>query len=97
MIIVSQNRKVISNFENLIGIQIEEHIANADGEREYKLKTITENKTCNLGFYETERRAVEVLEELTNKYLEYAAVQSKNGRSTINAVMLPKAYIMPKE
>jgi len=64
MIIVSQDKKVIITFDNTVGIQIEEHILNSDGERDYEIKSITENRTCNIGIYETEERAKEVLQEI---------------------------------
>lgn len=71
MIIVSQDRKVVTNFKNIIGIQVKEHIANSDGEKDYELKAITEKKICSLGAYDTEERAKEVLEEIANAYSDF--------------------------
>lgn len=69
MVIVSQDKKVVTNFSDTVGIQIEEHILNSDGERDYELKALTEKRTCNIGIYVTEERAKEVLEEITETYI----------------------------
>ena len=64
MIIVSQDRKSISNFANIIGMQINEHIANSDGEKDYEIIVVTEKRECIVAIYETEERAIEVLQEI---------------------------------
>ena len=68
MIIVSQDKDVITILNNIIGLQTKECIANSDGEKEYGIEAITEERTCMLGFYETEERAREVLREIINAY-----------------------------
>lgn len=91
MIIVSQDKKVITNLDTIIGIQIEEHISNSDGEKDYELKAITEKRICNLGFYNTEERAKAVLQEITKCYKD-TNYEYENCWCLRNLV-----YEMPKE
>ena len=63
MLILSQDKKAIHNFDNIISIQIEQ--ANA----EYKLYVYdTINDNTSLAGYDTEERAKEVLQEIINEY-----------------------------
>ena len=64
MIIVSQDKKVITNFNNTLGMQIETHLSNGDGEKDYEVKVITEKRICTIGTYDTEERAKKVLQEI---------------------------------
>lgn len=83
MIIVSQDKKVILNFNNIVSLEIGEHIANMDGEREATIEAIDECSNVNrLAYYETEERAKEVLQEIIE----------------IHRVAIPTAeYQMPEE
>lgn len=89
MVIVSQDKKVITNFDNTLGIQIEENIINADGEKDYGIETITEKRTCGIGIYATEERAKEVLQEIVELYRNQV---NKYHYTNVNNV-----YEMPKE
>ena len=68
MIIVSQDKKVITNFNNTLGIQIETYFLNGDGEKDYEVKVITEKGIYTIGTYDTEERAKEVLQEIIDMY-----------------------------
>lgn len=88
MIIVSQDREAIINFERITNIWINENIEgeyfkiNADGEL--------------LGTYKTKERAKEVLQEIARKYTSYTEIVSPRvGIKQISD--LPKSYIMPEE
>lgn len=87
MIIVSQDRKKIINFERIKSIWIsndtEEYFEiNADGEL--------------LGIYKTEERAEKILEYIIKTYLSYASVKNLTG--DIKSIhTIPSAYVMPKE
>ena len=97
MIIISQDKKIISNFERTIGIQIDEHITNSDGEKDYEIKEISERKECVIGVYEDEERAKEVLQEIAEFYKMSKRYEcsSNNGM----AIFIKKTFIyaMPKE
>lgn len=103
MIIVSQDRKTISNFANIVGIQINEHIENSDGEKDYEIIVITEKRECIIAVYETEERAKQVLQEIVKKYSSY--LELKGGPAILqgqidvqpNIFNIPKVYEMPKE
>lgn len=95
MIIVSQDKEIIVNFNNVESIDI---VADLDGTGKvpYKIYYETDSKREELGTYKTEERAREVLQEIANKYLEYASIQ--NGVGNISSItILPRAYEMPKE
>lgn len=81
MIIVSQDKKVITNFNNTLGIQIETYFLNGDGEKDYEVKVITEKGICTIGTYDTEERAKEVLQEIIDvyKFNRCEAVGQKNA------------------
>lgn len=98
MIIVSQDKKVITNFDNTLGIQIEETIINADGEKDYGIKTITEKRTCGIGIYATEERAKEVLQEIAKTYVLTEQYKVEDERTRIKLMMEGiLLYEMPKE
>ncbi len=92
MIIVSQDKKIITNFENILGIQIDEHIFNSDGEKDYEVETITEKRTCNMGVYETEERAKEVLQEIIDSYTSW-----ENFKASQSVGICNSKYEMPEE
>lgn len=86
MIIVNQDKKAIHNFDNISRIQIEESNST------YKLIVYDQiHDRDNLGEYETEKRAKEVLEEIAERYSEYRV--SANGYFSI----VPKIYEMPND
>ena len=91
MLILSQDKKSIYNFNNIISIQIEE------GYNGFKLivyGAITDY--TSLGKYKTEERAKEVLEEIICKYAEYAEISSLS--SGISGIFeLHKIYRMPEK
>lgn len=79
MIIVSQDKKVITNFNNTLGMQIEAHLSNGDGEKDYEVKVITEKRICTIGIYDTEERAKEVLQEIVKATIETRKSQELNN------------------
>lgn len=96
MIIVSQDKRIITNFDNTIGLQINEHILNSDGERDFEIRAITEKRDCVIAFYKTEERAKEVLQEIVNKYKEVKAICDINNNK-YEVIDRPKVYEIPKE
>ena len=67
MVILSQNKKRIFNFENLVEIRVFEHnnYPQKDNVKGYDLQGVTQNgKYIILGIYATEERAKEVLLEI---------------------------------
>ena len=76
MIIVSQDKRIITNFDNTIGLQINEHILNSDEERDFEIRAITEKRSCVIAFYDTEERAKEVLDWIVTCYTGDGKVQN---------------------
>ena len=88
MIIVSQDKTKIVNFDNLIQIYItqdEEETANFI--RYESVDSLYED----LGEYKTEERAKEVLQEIISKYTT-TLYNSKTNETVVN---IPKVYVMP--
>ena len=92
MIIVSQNKEEIINFDNMTRVYI-----TFDEDDDYVcISTETvDNLYEDLGYYKTEARAKEVLQEIINKYKEYATIQNRVG-SISDVKILPKVYEMPE-
>ena len=90
MIIVSQDKTKMVNFDNLIQIYItqdEEETANFI--RYESVDSLYED----LGEYKTEERAKEVLQEIVSKY----KTTLYNSRTNETVVNIPKVYVMPLE
>ena len=90
MIIVSQDKEKIVNFDNLTQIYITQD--------EEKTATFIRYETVDslyddLGEYKTEERAKEVLQEIVSKY-KTTLYNSKTNETVVN---IPKVYEMPKE
>lgn len=92
MIIISQWKDEILNFNNIVNIQVTKC---CDGD-DYLISagSISEkdDNYRDLGYYKTEERAKEILQEIVNEYKKYLVIMGGTGVSNI-----PKAYIMPKE
>lgn len=78
MIIVSQDKKSIFNFDNVLGIQIDKHFSNSSMEEDYEIKVMSEKRTCIVGIYKTEERAKEVLEEIQMLYINLELLKLRN-------------------
>lgn len=71
MIIVSQDKGTILNFENIQNIKIESYGTHIKGKKIYKIFSGNfEGYETELGTYETEERAKEVLQEIIDTYCE---------------------------
>ena len=70
MIIVSQDKKEIINFDNLVSVYvIESYEAKEKGLEKYNIDFATTDEiNFVIGTYETEERAKEVLQEITERY-----------------------------
>lgn len=102
MIIISQDKTEIINFDNVININITDC-----GEDGYLISAGfvvgRDDNYRDLGYYETEERAKEVLKEIVEKYSSY--LELKGGVALMQGGMdiqpnifnIPKVYEMPKE
>lgn len=87
MIIVSQDRDLIINFDNVTVIGIAQNNSK-------EIDSITVDKEEQyLGEYKTEERAKEVLQEIISKY-KTTLYNSKTNETVIN---IPKVYEMPED
>ena len=90
MIIVSQDKGKIINFDNMTRVYI-----TFDEDDDYVcIRTETVDSLYeDLGYYKTEARAKEVLQEIISKY-KTTLYNSKTNETVVN---IPKVYEMPKE
>ncbi len=97
MIIVSQDKRMIINFDNVIGIVIRKN--NEENVYQIQCKSGNEASKRILGKYETEERAKEVLQEIIKQY-KNLITSYKKGRSDypIETLFFDRnVYEMPKE
>lgn len=89
MIIFSQNKDEIVNFDNIINIMI----TDCDGDFVISAVALVgiDDVYRELGYYKTEERAKEVLNEIVNKYRQW----NKDNNNSVT--VMPKVYEMPKE
>ena len=98
MIIVSQDKERIINFKNITDIDIE--FIHSD--YELRASFVGEVGSFNIGNYETEERAKEVLQEIVSKYGEYLKLEGGpaiiQGQMDVqpNIFNIPKIYEMPE-
>lgn len=95
MIIVSQDKKEITNFDNMMAINI------LDCEEDGFLLSAAfligiDDIYRELGYYKTEKRAQEVLQEIVGLYRRCQQVIGERG-GIANFIYPPKVYEMPKE
>lgn len=95
MIIVSQDKKEIINFDNLVSVYvIESYEAKEKGLEKYNIDFATTDEiNFVIGTYETEERAKEVLQEIISKY-KTTLYNSKTNETVVN---IPKVYEMPEK
>lgn len=91
MIIVSQDKKEITNFDNIVTLEIEKQKYSENEEKIMIIAVGIMGNVSTLGCYDIEERAEEVLQEIVNKYRQYNLDNNKA------VTMLPKVYEMPKE
>ena len=90
MIIVSQDKEEIINFDNMTRVYI-----TFDEDDDYVcIRTETVDSLYeDLGYYKTEARAKEVLQEIISKY-KTTLYNSKTNETVVN---IPKVFEMPTE
>lgn len=80
MIIVSQDNCTIVNFSNIQNIRIEPYGTHIKGKKIYKIFAGNfEGYTTELGTYDTEERAKEVLQEIVKATIETRKSQELNN------------------
>lgn len=99
MIIVSQDKGKIINFDNMTRV----YITFDEGDDDVYIRTETVDSLYeDLGYYKTEERAKEVLQEIAQKYSSYLKLEGGpailQGQMDIqpNVFNIPKVYEMPE-
>lgn len=90
MLIVSQNKDALINFDNIANlVVIEKNIVS--------ICNIGEKIGITIAEYKTEERAKEVLQEIVIKYAEYTTLTNRSNTHIGGLYNLPKIYEMPEE
>ena len=90
MIILSQDKEKIINFDNMTRV----YITFDEGDDYVCIRTETVDSLYeDLGYYKTEARAKEVLQEIVSKY-KTTLYNSKTNETVVN---VPKVYEMPEK
>ncbi len=93
MIIVSQDKNKIVNFDNIAHIFISK-----DSDKHYLIEYGKMNGSSELlGIYATEERAKEVLQEIVSKYREYVTISNLSGNDIRGIYNVTKVYEMPND
>ena len=93
MLIVSQDKYNILNFNTTVNIGVEEITTLNDI---VQISAQTDGNTIVLGKYKTVERAKEVLQEIIKKYGEYGEIiDPKTGIEKLYTI--PQIYEMPEE
>lgn len=88
MIIVSQDKGTIVNFGNIQNIKIEPYGTHIKGKKIYKIFSGNfEGYEIELGTYETEERAKEVLQEIVKTYVLTEQYKVEDERTRIKLMM----------
>jgi hypothetical protein len=89
MIIVSQDKKAIHNFDNVLSLQIVSTL------KEYLIEVCDAiNDGSSLGIYSSEERAKEVLQEIIDKIWESSSLRM--DIKGINCEVREQTYYMPE-
>ena len=98
MIIVSQDKTNILNFSNIQSVRIEPYGTHIKGKKIYKIFAgNSEGYVTELGTYDTEERAKEVLQEIW-KFYEISKRYECSSNNGITLFLEPTfAYQMPEE
>lgn len=89
MIIVSQDKKAIHNFDNVLSLQIVPTL------KEYLIEVCDAiNDGSSLGIYSSEERAKEVLQEIIDKIWESSSLRM--DIKGINCEVREQTYYMPE-
>lgn len=93
MIIVSQDEKTILNFNNIQDIRIERYTTHQKGKYIYKIFGGNfEGYATEVGIYETEERAKEILQEIAQRFTNWENL--KVGQPS--GICSPR-YVMPED
>lgn len=94
MLIISQDKQAIINFENMQSISIENPLEDDDGM--FKIIAETDRSIYTLGRYAAEERAKEILQDIIRFYGKHYQVVGERG-GVANFIHPPKTYYMPEK
>ena len=90
MILVKQNKDMVVNFDNITRV----YMSQDEEETAYYIRLETVDSLYDdLGKYDTEERAKEVLQKIVSKY-KTILYNSKTNETVVN---IPKVFEMPKK
>lgn len=99
MLIMTQDRKCLFNLEMAGDLHLSSHYGDYEEGKPVKVLAslpLAEDVTEKLGEYESEARAMEVLEEIMEEYGKYFRAEG-NYNKAMFAFVPPKVYKMPEK
>lgn len=97
MLIMTQNRKCLFNLEKAGTLFLSSYYGDYEEGKPVKVLAslpLAEDVTENLGEYESEARAMEVLEDIASQYKHHTRTSQRNA--LVFAFSPPKVYKMPE-
>lgn len=95
MTIVSQDKKMICNYDNIETIGVGNPLEDNDGKFRILIATVSDNE-YTIAEYNTEERAQEVLKEIIKRYNK-TLITINRGTGQQKFYDLPKVYYMPEK
>lgn len=98
MLIMTQNRKCLFNLEKAGALFLSSYYGDCEEDGPIKVLAslpLAEDVTENLGEYESEARAMEVLEDIAGEYGKYLSTAG-GPCATVDVYVQPFAYTPPK-
>ena len=98
MLIMSQNRKCLFNLEKAGTLFLSSYYGDYEEGKPVKVLAsfpLAEDVTENLGEYESEARAMEVLEDIASQYKHHTRTSQRNA--LVFAFAPPTVYKMPEK
>lgn len=93
MVIISQNKNRIINFDNILEIWIDSNILDKT-EPVFIINAETDGTVIEIGNYATEERAKEVLQEIVKSYRDYRTAECDGYTNVLQETAV---FEMPKE
>ena len=95
MIIISQDREKIINFDKVLVVEIDDNVLDRT-ETTFAITVETDGTAIELGYYSTKERAKEVLQQIVRTIIEVKRTESVNNVFGFNITPSNTIYEMPE-
>ena len=95
MIIRSQDKKTLTNFQQVTDVGVVKTDGVFEVQVYYPFSLNDEYSKMCLGTYSTEEKAIKVLDMIQQKFLQYGVIE--HGFNTESVFVIPRCYQMPSD